>query len=183
MSKWPTLTDRASRIVLNSGQRPTQLDKNFASAVHRAPYYFPRRPVFDFTDNSVVTPYPAPMASVPDLSRFDLKPTFGALYIGILTSIGWACFLPQPMFFVSSPPYLFSWCSWWRGWLMIYRLLGMTTLQTWLYYQRFPKDPILLRFIVSHRYLCPSLSFKMLKTIYRYFLYFLMNHRLRSCGE
>ena len=25
----------------------------------------------------------------------------------------------------------------------------MTTLQTWLYYQRFPKDPIFLRFIVS----------------------------------
>ena len=37
MSKWPTLTDRASRIVLNSGQGPTQLDKNFASVVHRAP--------------------------------------------------------------------------------------------------------------------------------------------------
>jgi len=56
------------------------------------------------------------MASVPNLPHFDLKPSFGALYIGILTSIG---------------------------------LLGITTLQTWLYYQRFPKDPILLRFIVA----------------------------------
>ncbi|KAH8107513.1 hypothetical protein DFH11DRAFT_1636363 [Phellopilus nigrolimitatus] len=47
---------------------------------------------------------------------FDLKPSFGALYIGVLTAIG---------------------------------LLGITTLQTWLYYSRYPNDPRGLRIIVA----------------------------------
>ncbi|KAH8108806.1 hypothetical protein DFH11DRAFT_1731650 [Phellopilus nigrolimitatus] len=50
------------------------------------------------------------------LPQFNLKPSFGALYIGVLTAIG---------------------------------LLGITTLQTWLYYSRYPKDPRGLRLMVG----------------------------------